>query len=251
MIAAGVRIYASHMSRSVLSIVFNVMTPLVYGSIALLLYRGDEPAGHLLQISVGAGLMGIWTSVLFGSGSAMRNLRLGGLLESLVVTPTPFSLILFPITLTTAIVGTYAMVATVIWSAVAFDVPLTFPAPLTFICSVLVCVLSMGMMGMLLASTFIFLNNANALMNALDHPIWLLSGMLVPITTLPDWLQPISWALPTTWAAKAVHDSVEYGSAFWPIVAALGVGAAYFCLSVLAIRRVERLARKKATLALT
>ena len=41
------------------------------------------------------------------------------------------------------------------------------------------------MFGLLLASTFVLLRNANALANTLEYPIWLLSGMLVPITVLP------------------------------------------------------------------
>ena len=59
------------------------------------------------------------------------------------------------------------------------------------------------MFGLLLASTFVLLRNANALANTLEYPVWLVSGMLVPITVLPGWTAPIGAVLPTTWAARA------------------------------------------------
>ena len=40
------------------------------------------------------------------------------------------------------------------------------------------------------------MRNANALANTLEYPIWLVSGMLVPITALPAWTGPIAAVLP-------------------------------------------------------
>ncbi|GAA3229119.1 ABC transporter permease [Nonomuraea helvata] len=245
----GVRAQFLTMSRARLLIVFNVLTPVVYAIIATYLYGADRP-DKLLQVSVGAGLMGVWTSVLFGSGGAIQNKRWAGLLEPLISTPAPFSVVLFSISLATSIVGIYAMIATVLWGAVFFGIPLAFPSPPLFLAATVVCVLAMGMMGMLLASTFVFMRNANALANTLDHPIWLLSGMLVPISTLPGWLHPLAWVLPSTWGAAAVHNTLNGGPVLWPMAAALGLGAGYLLLSLLALRRVEYLARRQATLAL-
>ncbi|MEV0195763.1 ABC transporter permease [Nonomuraea sp. NPDC050691] len=245
----GVRAQFLTMSRARLLIVFNVLTPVVYATIAMYLYGADQP-GKLLQVSVGAGLMGVWTSVLFGSGGAVQNKRWAGLLEPLISTPAPFWVILFSISLATSIVGMYAMIATVFWGAVFFGMPLAFPSPVLFLTATGVCVLSMGMMGMLLASTFVFMRNANALANTLDHPIWLLSGMLVPIATLPGWMQPLTWVLPTTWGAAAVHNSLDGGPVLWPMLGAIVLGAVYLTLALLALRRVEQLARRQATLAL-
>ncbi|MCK2212410.1 ABC transporter permease [Actinomadura sp. ATCC 31491] len=237
------------MSRAPLLIIFNVLTPIIYATIAMYLYGPGQP-DKLLQASVGAGLMGVWSSVLFGAGGAIQNKRWSGMLEPIITAPTPFSAVLLSISLATSVVGMYAMVATVFWGAVFFAIPLAFPSLPVFLAATAVCVLSMGMMGLLLASTFVFMRNANALANTLDHPIWLLSGMLVPITTLPSWLQPVTWALPTTWGAAAVHGSVRGTAVGGEIAGTLVIGLAYVLLSLLALRRVEMLARERATLAL-
>ncbi|MFD9608753.1 ABC transporter permease [Streptomyces sp. NPDC059083] len=251
LIGVGVRTHVSYMSRSPIEITFAVLVPLVHATLAVYLFRAAGDPDRLLTASVGAGLMGIWGSVLLGSGGAVQNQRRLGTLETLVAAPTPLALVLLPITLATAVIGTYAMGATVLWGVLLFGVPLDFAHPLLFLVSVPVCVLALGMTGLLLAATFVLLRNANALANPLDTPVWLLSGLLVPLTALPAWTRPVSWALPTTWGARAVHAATSGGDVIGPLLTAVALGACYALAAVLVLGRVERRARAAATLSLT
>jgi ABC-2 type transport system permease protein len=103
----------------------------------------------------------------------------------------------------------------------------------------------------LLASTFVLMRNANAVCNTLEYPIWLLSGMLVPITALPSWTGPLAAILPTTWGARAVHEAVSGTGPVWPAVGwCLAISALCFGMGALSMTYVERRARAAATLAL-
>ncbi len=42
-------------------------------------------------------------------------------------------------------------------------------------------------------------------------PVLLLSGILWPVQALPDWIQPLSWALPTTWTAEGFRSIMLRG----------------------------------------
>ncbi|DAC52345.1 MAG TPA: ABC transporter permease [Candidatus Thalassarchaeaceae archaeon] len=42
-------------------------------------------------------------------------------------------------------------------------------------------------------------------------PVLLLSGILWPVQALPSWIQPLSWALPTTWTAEAFRSIMIRG----------------------------------------
>ena len=42
-------------------------------------------------------------------------------------------------------------------------------------------------------------------------PALLLSGILWPVQALPGWLQPVAWALPTTWTAEACRSIMIRG----------------------------------------
>jgi ABC-2 type transport system permease protein len=72
----------------------------------------------------------------------------------------------------------------------------------------------------------------------------------VPIGALPAWTHPVSWALPTTWGARAVHAATSGGDVLAPLLAAVELGAGYALAAVLVLGRVERRARAAATLAL-
>ncbi|WP_055590502.1 ABC transporter permease [Peterkaempfera griseoplana] len=251
LLAVGVRTHVVYQSRSPLEITFAAVLPVVQATLAVYLFRAAGDPDRLIQASVGAGLMGMWSSVLFGSGGAVQNQRWLGTLEPLVVAPAPLAAVLLPITLATAVVGTYAMGATLLWGVLLFGVPLHLAHPLAFVAAVPACVLALGLTGMLLAATFVLLRNANALANALDTPVWLLSGLLVPITVLPGWTRPLSWALPPTWGARAVQAATGGGAVWPPLLAAIGSGLLYLAAAVAALRYVERRARAAATLALS
>lgn len=45
-------------------------------------------------------------------------------------------------------------------------------------------------------------------------PVLLISGIIWPVEALPTWLTPISWALPTTWAADAIRSIMVRGWGF-------------------------------------
>lgn len=251
MIATGTLLHAKHLSRSSLEITIALLVPVVQATLAIYLFRAGTGSDNLLQAAVGAGLMGVWSSVLFGSGGAIQNQRWQGTLEMIMLAPRPPALVILPITLATAVTGTYAMVATLVWGRLLYGIPLDFARPVAFAVAVPVCILALGMFGLLLAATFVLLRNANALANTMEYPIWLVSGMLVPITVLPGWTGPLAAVLPTTWGARAVREAATGSGPVWP---ALGICLAISlgCLAAGAIlmTHVERRARAAATLAL-
>ncbi|MFC5926989.1 ABC transporter permease [Micromonospora vulcania] len=251
MIAIGALLHAKQLSRSPFEITTALIVPVVQATLAVYLFRAGGEPGRLLEAAVGAGLMGVWSSVLFGSGGAIQNQRWQGTLEMIMLAPRPPALVVLPITLATALTGTYAMLATLAWGRLLYGIPLTFADPLAFVVAVPGCIVGLGMFGLLLASTFVLLRNANALANTLEYPIWLVSGMLVPITSLPGWTGPIAAVLPTTWGARAVREAATGSGPVWPSLGiCLAISLACLALGAIMMTHVERRARAAATLAL-
>ncbi|WP_248964057.1 ABC transporter permease [Sphaerisporangium perillae] len=249
-VIVGALLHVKQLSRSPFEIATAFIVPLVQATLAVYLFRAGTEPHLLLEAAVGAGLMGVWSSVLFGSGGAIQNQRWQGTLEMLMIAPRPAVLTLLPVTLANAVTGTYAMLGTLAWGWALYGITPDFRDPLGFVAAAAGCVAGLGMFGLLLAATFVLLRNANALTNTLEYPIWLVSGMLVPISALPGWTGPIAAVLPTTWGARAVREAAA-GGPIWPSLAAcLAIGAACLALGTLALVHVERRARVTATLAL-
>ena len=250
MIAVGTLLHTKQLSRSPLEITISLVVPVVQATLAVYLFRAGGESHRLIEAAVGAGMMGVWSSVLFGSGGAIQNQRWQGTLEMIMLAPRRPVLVILPITIATALTGTYAVLATLAWGRLLYGIRLDFAHPVAFVIAAPICILSLGMFGLLLAATFVLTRNANALANSLEYPVWLVSGMLVPITVLPQWTSPIAAVLPTTWAARALREATG-GGPVWPSVAiCAAISALCLLIGAFTLTYVERRARATATLAL-
>ncbi len=106
---------------------------------------------------------------------------------------------------------------------------------------------------MLIATTFVLYRHANALGNLLEYPIWLATGLLVPLATLPFWVTPISWLLAPTWGMQAIRGAAMGSDPGQPLFAmgmCVLLAVAYYLGSRVALTYVLTKARRDATLSL-
>jgi ABC-2 type transport system permease protein len=225
-----------------------LLQPLIFASIAM----ADQQAGNrtlpLLYYALGAGIMGIWSTVVFGCGGVISWQRHQGMLEPLVMAPAPFAVVMMSITLGTATVGLYSMGATLLWGWLVFGAHLHFAHPLLFILAAVVTVISLGLLGLVLGSSFVLYRNSNALSNMLEYPIWLVTGLLVPLSLIPGWTHPIAYVLAPTWGVEALRGAAIGGQPLVPIGWCTLASAVYLVLGVALVTVVERRARRDATL---
>ena len=229
----------------------NVLYPLFFATTAFLVFRAGTSPRTLIYASLGAAVMGMWSSSARSAGSAMQRERWWGTLELLVAAPRHFSLIMFPATLGLATVGIYNLVATLLWGHFVFGIPLIVEHPLLFGLSVVGTVLAFGGLGLLFAVSFVRFRAAWVLGNFFEYPVWLICGFLVPLALLPAWVRPFSWVLAPTWGMSAIRESALGGSPLPDLLVCLGLGAAYIAFGVLVTDRVLRDARARGSLSLT
>jgi ABC-2 type transport system permease protein len=230
----------------------SAIMPVIFATLAFFMWRAGGHGAGLLYVALGAGLMGIWSTTLFASGGAIQWQRWQGTLELSIAAPPDFVVVLLPMTLANASIGLYSLTATLVWGRVFFGVPLAIAHPVLFALAIPATILSLGLLGLVLASTFVLYRNANAMSNLLEWPVWLVSGLLVQLSLLPGWVQPISWVLAPTWGVKAIRGAaLGGGDPLFAIGMCLALGAVYLVIGTLCLRNFERLARERATLSLT
>ena len=231
---------------------FMIMTALIQPLIFATIAMADQQAGNrglpVLYYTLGAGIMGIWSTVVFGCGGMISWQRHQGMLEPLVMAPVPFALVLMAITLGTATVGLYSLVATMLWAALVFRVHVQLADPLLFGVAGAATVVSLGLLGLVLGSSFVLYRNSNAISNMLEYPVWLITGLLVPLSLLPGWTHPLAYALAPTWGVEALRAAALGGQPLPAIGWCLGTSLAYLLLGVWLVGVVERRARRTATL---
>jgi ABC-2 type transport system permease protein len=239
------------LARSAFDGVLGILWPLFFATIAFLMYglNGDDKS--LLYAGIGASVLGVWSSVSTSGSSVVQRERWQGTLELLVAAPVPLPVVLLPITVAMATIGLYSMVATLLWGHFLFGIDVPLEQPLLFVLSVPVTVMSIGALGFVLSVTVVRYRTAWALGSSLEEPVWLVSGFLVPIAVLPDWVRPISWVLAPTWGVNAIRESALGGSPLPDLLLCAGLGLVYLLIGVLCAETVLRSARRHATLALT
>jgi ABC-2 type transport system permease protein len=161
------------------------------------------------------------------------------------------AMVYLPFSLANSFTGMYALLATLLWGRFLFGVPLRFAHPWLFALSLPATVLGLGLMGLVLASTFILYRFANALSNLLEYPVWIASGLVFSTSLLPTWTRPISWVLPPYWGILAIRHAALGGDVWRPLGMVLVLGVACLVVGSLTFRLFEHVARARATLSLT
>ena len=251
LIAFGWWFHLKIYSRSAFDGLLTLIYPLFFATSIFFIYGQGATAAQLVAAAVGAAAMGVWVSVSTNAATALQRERNLGTLELMVAAPRPFWLVVAPITLAMSTFGLYSFVTTLLWGRLLFGIPISFDQPIAFVlASVSVCV-AIGLMGFLLAISAVRYRSAWALGAALDLPIWLVCGFVVPLVFLPDWVRPISWVLPPTWGVAALREAALGGSPWPDIALCLALAGAYALTGALLARRLLDSARANATLSLS
>ena len=204
-VGLGLVIHVKHLSRNAFDVMATTIWPLVYATLAYFMFRaGSRPETSSCSASLGATVMGIWSITTVGAADAIQRQRWAGVLELLVAAPTPFWAVLLPITIATSTIGIYALVSTLLWGRLLFGIPLELEQPLLFALSIPPTIVSIGLLGFVMASVVVRFRAGWAVGNMFEYPVWLVTGLLIPVAILPYWAEPISWLLAPTWGMKAL-----------------------------------------------
>ncbi|BCL16672.1 hypothetical protein GCM10017556_44110 [Micromonospora sagamiensis] len=241
------------MSTTKLYLFDAVILPVILATIAHRLAGDVRDATAATVTTLGAAVLGMWAATLSGTGAAIGRMRSFGLLEPVVAAPLPLSAALASNALASSALGIYAMAATLGWARLALGLPLHVASPTMLVAAAVTCVFSTAALGLVLSVSLVLYPRAHAVSNIFEYPIWLLTGAWVPLGVMPDWVDTVSWVVGPAWGMKSIRAAVagDVTAALSALVACAIVTALYWLFSVLLLRRVERLARERATLPLS
>lgn len=248
---SGMRVHVLQFSRNPFDLSGVFLWPILYASIAYYLLRSKDDPKLMLAASLGAAVMLMWSLVVIGSSNALENQRWLGTLELLVAAPAPFAAAIASITVASGFVGAYGFVATLLWGRLLFHVPIAIDDPLAFAFAILSCVLAIGTLGLVMASTFVLYRAAFSLGIGLQYPVWIATGLLVPLSVLPAFVGKIGWFLGPYWGFRAVRQAALGGTPWQQMGMCLVISAAYVVLGALCLRLFVHVARSTGSLKLT
>ncbi len=167
------------------------------------------PAAFLL---VGIFGMTLWSSAIWSGGYAVESERSAGTINSLFLSPASRGAVVLGYSLgaITVFVVPTMVVATGLALALGVDFEIADPLAVgVAFCALLLAALAMSY---LLAGAFVLTRRANMFANFIQSPIYLLSGMVVPVDDLPRVLQWFAYIFPISAGMDALRGVLLTGA---------------------------------------
>lgn len=198
-------------------------------------------------------LIAIWALALQSSGEVIDDDRWQGIVDLAVASPTPFPVIVLGRVFAVTLVSLFAFVEVWLVSWVVFGVFVDVEHPFLFALTVLVTAFAAAGTATIMASLFIVTRSARTFQNSLSWPFYVLGGVLVPVSFLPDWLEALSAIVFLSWSADLLRaclepEAVNAAAARLAVIVLLGVVG--FAIGFALLARMLNQARRNATLGL-
>ena len=197
---------------------------------AMFFIRTGSGLGAIPEVLPGV----VAVSVLFGTTSMLAVTitykKKNRSFERLLLAPVPFWLLMLAKTSGAILFGAVNAFVPVVMAS--FLVDLGHVNWLVFVPAVLMIALASTFLGLFIAVAVSEVFEAQTFSNFFRFPMIFLCGLFFPIDRLPVFLQPVSYALPLTYGADALHGAV-HGGHHLPYTVDLAV-LALFCLALFA-----------------
>jgi ABC-2 type transport system permease protein len=207
---AGLRFESWSLRRSLDDLQAFLLTPLftlLLGGIVVSTGRRDL----LPEAALGAALIGMWMLCSQMGGNIIAAERADGTFEALASTPAPLRLVVAGRVTVVAAVMLLALPEAWLAALALFQTPVAVPHPALFAAAAVMTLAGLHATATLFAALFVLARNAVIFQNALAYPVYLLGGLLVPVSVLPGWIQPAARVIFLSWGSDLLRASLRSG----------------------------------------
>lgn len=206
----------SYRAAIALDVFHGVLTLMIYFFISRFFSDPDTAALNDAPSYFAFAATGILTGTMIQSGVAevgrrLREEQLTGTLEALAAQP------LTPAEMCLGLVGfpfSFALVRALLYLAIAstaMDLDLLGVSWLGLLVVLASAAAAFAALGMVAATIILVVKRGDLMTSMLVTIMTVLSGAVFPISTLPEWLEPLARALPTRFAFDGVRDAIFSG----------------------------------------
>ena len=167
------------------------------------------------------------------------------------VAPAGFQLIIFGKILGNTMLSLLTLFISYITAKILYGVNISVDYPLYTVFALICAIVCFIVFSTLIAYLLTLSRKTELYMNMIEIPIILLCGFVFPVSFLPQWIHPISYILPPTWAVRLLRLSIHWttGSEFlYTFIILALVTTLYGVVTALLYKTIDRQIRKKATL---
>ncbi len=179
--------------------------------LTLLAITQTQERDDLIGIAIVApALMALFQSALYDAAEQLSADRARGVLEIAVASPASLALTVLGRAVVIAVFSVLAAVQSLVIVMLYADGPVIHH-PVTAAVVATAAVTATACLVLPLASLFLATRAVRVFQNALPWPIFLVSGVIVPVAMIPDWLGSVSRVFYLTYAARLLRECMRPG----------------------------------------
>lgn len=221
-----------------------IINPILSGFLLGMIYKNRSIEDFMIYAFIGAGITTFWGSICFSSASDMDREKWMGTMPIIFTSPIGFENIVIGKILGNTFWGIFSFLLNMLTVKVFFNLPIVFSSFSYFLLITFLMTLSMISLGFMMAGLFTLSRKISVLMNIIDYPIIILTGMVFPISIFPKVVQYISYLLSPTWAMEGFRLSViggSYDNMLKVVIILCIITSIYFFVSILAFKKIKKL----------
>jgi ABC-2 type transport system permease protein len=194
--------------------------------VSITLHAGSREA--VVYAVVAPGLINLWFLSLDLGGDAVSRERWQGTLELLFATPASLAAVVFGRVLAVAGLAGLTFVEALLVARLGFGVSLPIRHGGLLAATVVVTLFAMAGTSTAFAGLLVLSREVLVFQNSLSYPFYILGGVLVPLSLLPDWVQPFGRLVFLSWSSDLIRDAIQQPVVHaWPwrlaVIAVLGL----------------------------
>lgn len=181
------------------TVVFGVVQPAVLLLVNLNSITDPVPAGRVVS---GVVLMSLWTNTVWNGASILQLERVEGVLAAGLFGLRSALVVLIGKSVGSSLLSAGSVLATVGATLAVLRQPVDPGPPVWTVAGLVVVLLSGTALGVLLSCVFLVSRFGSQISGALMYPVFLLSGLLIPLGLIPGPVRFLSWLISFRWAME-------------------------------------------------
>jgi ABC-2 type transport system permease protein len=242
----GCRLEAILLARAPGQLTFLISSPLL-AVILLSLARLSTSESDTTRAILAPGLIALWGMALGRCGELIIEAKRDATLELLLAAPVNVGRVLVARIAVVTTASLLGFLESALVAKLLFGERVGVAHVGVFVCALGLTVVGTCALAYLLSVLFVFSRSARQYQNSLSYPIYLVSGIAVPLSLLPGWLRPLSWLSYLSWGVNLLVDAsgpAPVESASGRLLAMLALVALLSVASALSMRRAVAASRR-------
>lgn len=171
--------------------------PLLYGILLFLLFNDGNEMASFEELVLGNGMINLWSTIVFAACGQIDSERRNGTMELLNAVPVSFETIISAKILGTIFLGLSSGIFGYIFLSFLCKKALVILNIEAFLLTLLLSIACLIFIAFTFSLIFACFRQARDFINASEAPVFILSGFVFPVSILPQFIQPLSYLLPT------------------------------------------------------